>query len=138
MRKLGPCSGSVIKNYMKGRYKVPEEEMPTLEKFVEQINLFPGSGEHGISYILDFSLWPYSPLCKRLPDLTIPIAFFYGDRDWIVSDGGYKTKEISSSQILVYTISNSDHHMYWDNPEELIQKIIEALDLMDLKEKMLN
>jgi pimeloyl-ACP methyl ester carboxylesterase len=130
MRKFGPFSGIVIRSYMKGKYNVEPNELEDVWNFLEQVNLLPGSGENGISYILDFNLWPYSPLCKRLPELSIPIAFFYGDRDWVVSDGGYKTKEISQSQVLIYTISNSDHHMYWDNPKELLEKMLDALNLM--------
>lgn len=133
MRKLGPFSGLLMKNYMRDKYNLPEEEMVAVEEFLEQINLLPGSGECAISYILDFELWPYSPLCKRFANNAIPVAFFYGDRDWMGADGGYKTKQLNPAKTLVYTISNSDHHMYWDNPEELVDKMLESLQLMDVE-----
>ena len=131
LRKTGPFSGMILNGYINGRYNVPKNETDALNNFLEQVNLFPGSGEHGISYILDFSLWPYSPLCRRLPEISIPIAFFYGDRDWVVNDGGYSTQKLSKSNVMVYIISNSDHHMYWDNYDELLEKMLEALHLMD-------
>lgn len=129
LRKTGPLTGVLLKSYMK--YNVPENERPALKNFLEQVNLLPGSGEHGISYILDFQLWPYSPLCRRLPELSIPIAFFYGDSDWIVNDGGYSTQTLSRSTVMVYIIKNAGHHMYWDNHDELLEKMLEALHLMD-------
>ena len=30
----------------------------------------------------------------------------------------------------VHIIENSDHHMYWDNPQEFASKILEDLDLV--------
>ena len=132
MRKFGPLSGKIMKNYMRGRYNLPKNEVDVIEEYLEQINLMPGSGEHAVNYFLDFELWPYSPLCRRLPDLTIPIVFFYGDRDWMVADGGYKTKEKSDGIVFVNIISNSDHHMYWDNPQELQEKMIESLQKIGL------
>ena len=132
MRKFGPLSGKIMKGYMRGRNDLPEKEQIVMEEYLEQINLLPGSGEHAVNYILDFELWPYSPLCRRLPELKAPIAFFYGDRDWMVADGGYKTKERSENLVQVHIISNSDHHMYWDNPEELKNKMLSALKQMGL------
>jgi pimeloyl-ACP methyl ester carboxylesterase len=136
MRKFGPFSGKIMKNYMRGRYELPNDEIDVIEEYLEQINLMPGSGEHAVHYILDFELWPYSPLCRRLPDLKVPIAFFYGDRDWMVADGGLKTKERSDGMVLIYTISNSDHHMYWDNPEELKTAMIDALKKMGINHSL--
>lgn len=130
LRKTGPFTGMILSGYMNERYSAPKAEMKAIADYLEQVNLLPGSGEHGISYILDFTLWPYSPLSKRLPDLKIPIAFYYGDRDWVVPDGAHKMKNLYSN-MMVYTISDSDHHMYWDNPEELSEKMLEALHLMD-------
>lgn len=132
MRKFGPLSGKILKGYMNGRNNLPEKEQIVMEEYLEQINLLPGSGEHAVNYILDFELWPYSPLCRRLPELKTPIAFFYGDRDWMVADGGYKTKERSENSVQVHIISNSDHHMYWDNPQELAEKMLSALKLLGL------
>ncbi|OMJ77851.1 hypothetical protein SteCoe_22486 [Stentor coeruleus] len=130
MRKLGPMSAKVMKSYMNGKFNLPKDEFEAVTDYLSQVNVLPGSGEHGINYILDFEMWPYSPLCKRLHVVKTPIAFFYGDHDWMVSDGGYKTKEMSESLVLVYIISNSDHHVYWDNPVELQEKMHEALELM--------
>lgn len=64
------------------------------------------------------------------PDITIPVSFFYGDRDWMDIKGGRRVVEKNiyyGTLSHVYQISDSDHHMYMDNPEEFAQKIIEDI-----------
>ena len=38
----------------------------------------------------------------------------------------------------VYVISNSDHHMYFDNPMEFAQKMLEDLEHLDNQDLILN
>ena len=58
------------------------------------------------------------------------MAFFFGDIDWVTPDGAHQVSENASSMVLIYTISGSDHHLYWDNPKEFIEKIFHALDTL--------
>lgn len=58
-----------------------------------------------------------------LRTLTIPISFFYGDRDWMLNVGEHdvlSTNPHNGTHSHRYTLENSDHHMYFDNPEGLV------------------
>lgn len=66
------------------------------------------------------------------PKLNLPISFFYGDIDWmdeksgrrVVSNNYYK-----DTLSHVHIVSESDHHMYLDNPDEFVALIFKDLDL---------
>jgi len=68
-----------------------------------------------------------SPSLLGNPELPFPVSFFYGDIDWMDIEGGRRVVEINQfkgTHSHVYEVSNSDHHMYIDNPDEFAQLII--------------
>lgn len=70
----------------------------------------------------------------RLGGIQIPVSFFYGDRDWMAREGGINVVEknpYKGTHSHVYIISDSDHHMYFDNPTEFVMKILEDLENLD-------
>lgn len=131
MRKAGPMSGKLLELFSLKKFcSIPREETSYLESYLEQINLMSGSGELALIYILHPGGYAKNPLCKRLHSLKIPMAFFYGDRDWMNKKGAEQLAE-SNDNIHLKIISNSDHHLYWDNPRELSEKMMSILKEFD-------
>mmetsp|Transcript_25233 Transcript_25233/g.24846 ORF Transcript_25233/g.24846 Transcript_25233/m.24846 type:complete len:109 (+) Transcript_25233:496-822(+) len=80
LRNAGPFSGRVVEMYLGGRISgISEKEMNSVYTYLEQVNLYPGSGEYSLDQILDQGLYALSPLCDRLKN--VPIVYLYGDRD---------------------------------------------------------
>lgn len=132
LRHAGPFSGKIIKMYLGDKITgVPDKEMKKVLKYLEQVNLYPGSGEFSINQILDQGLYALSPLCDRLRD--VKTVFLYGDRDWIFPDGAEQNSKFNSSPIICEIVSNSGHHLYLDNPDELVNKVLRSLKALDTK-----
>ena len=70
----------------------------------------------------------------RLGSIPIAVSIFFGDRDWMKRKGQHKAIERNKFKGVYsheHLIENSDHHMYFDNPEILVQKILEDLSNLD-------
>ena len=99
-----------------------------------------GSSEYAIFVQFHVGMYAKNPLeCEtRLAnkDLNLPISFFYGDIDWMDETAGRRvlSKNIYEGKLShLYTIDKSDHHMYFDNPEEFARLIIH--DVFDTEER---
>lgn len=81
------------------------------------------STEYAIFVCFEVGMWAVNPLERDdllgNENFPIPVSFYYGDRDWMDANGGHrvisknKFKDFSNH----YIITDSDHHMYLDNPE---------------------
>lgn len=132
MRIMGPFGKLFLDHMIHDRAtSIGKDEENVMINYLEQINLLPGSGEYGLAYVLYPGAWAKNPLCQRIHSLKIPMAFFYGDRDWVKPDGAEEMLEKSNGMVLIYTITGSDHHLYWDNPKELTEKIYHALETLE-------
>jgi pimeloyl-ACP methyl ester carboxylesterase len=130
LRKLGPFTGNIVRKYMKKRWKrIPDEELDHLEIYVEQVNLYPGSGEFALKELLVEGGFAAKPLFNRVTNT--PAVFIYGDVDWMDPEGAEMNAQHNRAPILCETISNSGHHMYIENPKELVKKMIKALKSLD-------
>lgn len=91
----------------------------------------PGSTEYAIFVCFEVGMYSITPLERenRLGnhDISFPVSFFYGDKDWmdykagervIVNNKFYNQADPKAGLSQVYIISNSDHHLYLDNPDE--------------------
>ena len=98
-----------------------------------------GSSEYAIFICFKLGMVAENPLENedRLgnSELPIPISFFYGDQDWMDVKGGKRVIERSKFKKLsqVYIVTNSDHHMYLDNPDEFAALIIKDIELTEEK-----
>ena len=130
LRQVGPLSGRLVKWYVKRRMTtLTEEESQLLVKYLEQVNLYPGSGEYGLTKVLKLGGWAQKPLCERLTN--IPVVFMYGDRDWMDPEGAAQNVEVNECKVIVEHVSNSGHHLYIENPQELCSKLLNALKQLD-------
>ena len=91
-----------------------------------------GSTEYAIFICFELGMFAKNPLeLDRFlgnEELPFPISFFYGDIDWMDKKGGERVvnkNKFGGSQSHVYVVTNSDHHMYLDNPTEFATLIIE-------------
>ncbi len=90
-----------------------------------------GSSEYVLFICFDELMFAKNPLEKRLIDLPIPVSFFYGAQDWIKRSGGdyvIENKKHKDDISKVNIVENSDHHMYWDNPQEFATLILKDLE----------
>jgi pimeloyl-ACP methyl ester carboxylesterase len=47
------------------------------------------------------------------------------------SKGAYAVRDQASVPVVVKVVKNSDHHLYWDNPEEFAEAIVECVEELD-------
>lgn len=127
LRKLGPLSQKFMKVYAHHKLGHLGQGKDIIGSYLEQINLLPGSGELALIYILNPGGVAIKPLWRRLAEIKVPILFFYGDRDWVKSVGAEQTASVNKN-VTLKIIENSGHDLYWDNPEQLVEKIFESID----------
>ena len=54
------------------------------------------------------------------------MSFYFGDRDWMLTDAGSKilaNNAYKDTHSHLFTIADSDHHLYFDNPEGFLKAI---------------
>lgn len=132
LRSFGPISHFFLGGLMSDRAgTLTKIEEHAIKTYLEQINLLPGSGEYAINNVMYPGAWGKYPLCERMQNLKVPMAFFYGDHDWVASDGADQVALQTSAKVQKYIISNSDHHLYWDNPSETVEKMLNAIATLE-------
>lgn len=61
------------------------------------------------------------PLVDRVAALKIPVAFVYGEHDWMTADGGRDAvenmRQAGNPDGRLYIIKNAGHHLYLDNAQ---------------------
>ena len=127
LRKTGPFSQKLMKVYSSHKLARLGDDKDSMETYLEQINLLPGSGEHALIYLLNPGGVAIKPLWRRLGKVTVPIIFIYGDRDWIKPDGAEQAASIYNN-VSIRFVQDSGHDLYWDNPEHLVYLIFEGID----------
>ncbi len=103
-----------------------EEETTEMKAYMHQIFMRPGCGEYALNTILQPGSWAKSPLIHRLPTLQVKVSFFYGERDWM---DPYPAMHLIEEKFLpegtnLHVIDNSDHHLYLDNPIDMVFKML--------------
>ena len=91
--------------------------------YLHQTVAMEGSTEYAIFACFNHYLFALHPLIEedRLAGLHLPISVFYGDRDWMNREGIEQIMEnnaFKDKHSRIYYVTDSDHHMYFDNPEE--------------------
>jgi cardiolipin-specific phospholipase len=131
LRKLGSCGKRFVRRYLKKRWRnVPDEDLEYLELYLYHVNNYPGSGEFALKELFVDGGFALKPLCERI--VRTPTLFIYGDRDWMDPAGAAQNASCNECEVRTEIISRSGHHMYIDNPEELTQKMLDALSSMEI------
>jgi pimeloyl-ACP methyl ester carboxylesterase len=87
----------------------------------------PVSSLVAITIIFEPGAWATLPIKDRIPELTMPVCFMYGKKDWMCKSD---SQELLESNKLVEgsrleTISEAGHMLMLQNPHETSLKIIE-------------
>jgi pimeloyl-ACP methyl ester carboxylesterase len=94
------------------------------------------STEYALFVLFDHYLFSKMPLDSEngLPSIDIPISLIYGDRDWMRKVGDHdviKDNPFKGTHSLWHTLDNSDHNLFMDNPEGLVDLIFADLALIN-------
>ena len=70
----------------------------------------------------------YTPIFNELDTYHshgIDITFVYGDRDWLntAMNGRKVSKQLKDRGEKVLMVEDSDHHLYMDNPQGLLETL---------------
>lgn len=137
MRKSGKVIGKkMIKGYLSKRMSdLPPEEFNDLHSYLYQIFMREGSTEYAIFSCFELGMFAVNPLETETrlgkPEFPIAISFFFGDRDWTDVSAGERVvakNQFFKTSSRIHIVSNSDHHMYMDNPPEFAQYIIDDIE----------
>ena len=101
-----------------------EGEQDYMVDWVLQLMMRPKSGELAIYQLLAPRAYPRVPLCQKLPELSMPIAFLYGDGDWVSREPADKLIKEGKVQGEVFATKNSAHHLYVEAARECASCII--------------
>ena len=130
LRKVGRIlAGKFLTKFMRDRMNsLSKTDFDAFHKYLYQIALLPGSSEYALTRIFNLGIWAKDPLEYRLPELQTKLSFFYGSDDWTDSESAKRVADQMDYECKVNIVPNSDHHMYFDNPEVFADMIIEDLD----------
>ena len=104
---------------------------------MSQTLLRPASTDNALFVNFDYLLFAKHPLEEedRLGGLVdFPMSFFFGDRDWMMRQCSYNLlskNSLANRQSHMHIISDSDHHLYFDNPTGLVEAILKDLENLD-------
>ena len=143
IRNTGPrFSEKIIDNYFSVRVKsLPQKELADYKEYMKLVLLRPASTDNALFICFGNGglLFPYNPLHDdhKLGGLKMPMSFFFGDRDWMKKSGSdhVLTKNpYTGLYSHMHIIPNSDHHLYFDNPQGLVDAILKDLqNVNDMK-----
>lgn len=100
-------------------------EISAMTDYFYQVSVAPRSAELSACTILESGAYAKSPLCRRLPQVNVPVTFVYGERDWIDVNHGREAAEVMSVPTKVIVAPNAGHHLYFDNAPFFNSVVIE-------------
>lgn len=123
--KLGPLKNLFLKGYVK-RTNLKGEEFELGCRYISSIFKLPESTLKALHYILTVPRAAGClPLEDKMPLLKMPIEIYYGDRDWMSSEGAYRVAASGQAKVRIHIIPNAGHIMNFENPEHIIKLMAE-------------
>eukprot|EP01130_Rhizamoeba_saxonica_P017468 TRINITY_DN847_c0_g1_i1.p1 TRINITY_DN847_c0_g1~~TRINITY_DN847_c0_g1_i1.p1 ORF type:complete len:216 (+),score=43.67 TRINITY_DN847_c0_g1_i1:417-1064(+) len=125
VRSLGPYGSTLIKNAVKRRFnqRINEIEGDLIADYLYQLTALPPSGEYAMNALLNPivqdkpGVYARQPIWGELMNTHIPTVILFGDNDWMYHpDVLQLTKH--NANVTVRIVSDSGHHIYFDNPRE--------------------
>ena len=128
LQLTGPLSGLLLSFYTKQRLAGMENsERKAVETYMEQICLLPSSGDCALVQLLEPGTYARQPLADRLCSLSMPMAFIYGENDWVSPQGGLQVRASVSTPVSLHIVPDAGHQLHMDNPTGLINAILLVL-----------
>ena len=111
---------------------IPQDDFDTMYNYFTQIFMRKGSSESALHSLFEYGIIPYTPIIDSLKDFKeqgIEVSFHYGTRDWMDTEfNGEKVSQILKEEGAdVYMVDDADHHLYFDNPQEMMCRLNEDL-----------
>jgi pimeloyl-ACP methyl ester carboxylesterase len=136
LRKSPKCLSKYwLNRYARNRInqELPEQHRLDYKEFMKMTLLRPGSTEYALFVCFDHYFHAILPLDDEncLRGLDVPISFVYGDRDWMTNVGKHDLLSTNPHQGLhshYYTLEDSDHNVFFDNPDGLVEIIRKDLE----------
>jgi len=75
------------------------------------------------------------PLEQRIDKLHSTVDIYYGSDDWMEKIGTERITKRIPEKFKMYTVSNSGHNIFMDNPDELVKYLIDNYDYKEVREK---
>ncbi|KAL6776482.1 CGI58 [Auxenochlorella protothecoides x Auxenochlorella symbiontica] len=138
IRGLGPFGPGLVARYARGRFQqglaFNDDEVARFESYFYHILAARGSGEFALRHILAPYAWPRSALEERCADLSVPVTFFYGDKDWMDPAGAKRMvaalaqqrSPACESDLQILTTPSAGHYLFIDNPSEFMRQVAYA------------
>ncbi|CAI2372178.1 unnamed protein product [Moneuplotes crassus] len=132
-RKAGRFLGSyMIKKFIHGRFsnELDAEQLEAIKEYLSQIILRKGSSEYGFVKMFPYFNRSENAILNHLDEyneLNLEISFYYGTKDWMdtcfnQTKVSQKLKDVGKK---VYLIQDAGHHLYFDNPDESCDMILD-------------
>jgi len=140
MRTVPESAGRyLVEGYVKKRLPSIQdpEEQAVLAEYMYTGCILPGSGEYGLSRLLDMGAIAKKPCLQRIPKLKVQkISFLYGVKDWMDVQGGLDVQTIcrdersngnlSVPNIDVYQVPDAGHLLMLENSKAFDAAVIVA------------
>jgi pimeloyl-ACP methyl ester carboxylesterase len=130
---VGWIFGSRFKD--NGQWKHPHEgfSRQNVAVYLHEIFRLPASGDYALPVMMEPGPYARRPLEMRIPKFasTVPIAFIYGDIDWMDRDGTNRLMQ-KFPNVKCHACEKSGHTLYMDNPSEFAKCVRKALEQVEM------
>jgi len=126
--------GFMISKAVKRRFpNLPDEEIRAFTEYMHQIIMMRGSSEFGFGLMfpdLMYSDKAISNFIEEYKEHGIEISFYYGTHDWMDTkfNGENISQQLTDRGEKVYIIHDAGHHIYFCNPDEAVDSIIDDFE----------
>ncbi|KAL7746395.1 hypothetical protein RI367_008238 [Sorochytrium milnesiophthora] len=129
LRSLGPFGPRLVQMYTDRRFEHLEpDEITSLKEYIFHINADHPSGELALNALLLPGGWAHKPVGDRLVDgLRVPVAFLYGDVDWMNHRHADALLPRLRVPGLVTVVPKAGHHLYLDNPDYFNRELLDII-----------
>lgn len=101
---------------MNSRYGyLPEEERKHLCDYWYQISVDYGCGEYALAALLSPGAWAREPLHEKLPKITMPTIFVYGENDWMDRKHAEDAVSGMTVETKIISVPMAGHNLNVDN-----------------------
>lgn len=122
--KAGVFRKLILKVYVK-RAKMSGEEFQMGYRYLDNILNLPESTLKALHLVLAFpQASAFIPLEDKFRELKMPCEIYFGQKDWINTEGAYRAKERGDFQGDIHIIPKAGHAMNFENPNYLADLMI--------------
>jgi cardiolipin-specific phospholipase len=139
MRNITEYRGrAMVEGYVRNRIPAirDPQEQAVLADYMYLNSILPGSGEYGLSRILNPGAIAKKPCLRRVPELKVrKVSFLYGLHDWMDIKGGLGVQAIcqekhlnhtSAPDVDVYQVRDAGHLLMLENSKSFNASVMIA------------